>query len=127
MKFKKGDVLIFIFFLLALLSYFGIKAIYKDLNNKAVVIYVEGKEYKRIPMKNISEEQYIHIDFDKGKFIDININSDGAYVSDVVCPDRICVKTGLINKVGQSIVCLPNKVQIYIEDSERSDVDGVSY
>ncbi len=127
MKFKKGDILIIIFFLLALVSYFGIKIIYKDLNNKAVVIYVEGKEYKRIPMKDIAEEQYIHIDFDKGKFIDIRINNEGAYVSDVVCPDRICVKTGIVNKVGQSIVCLPNKVQIYIEDGERPDVDGVSY
>lgn len=127
MRFKKGDILILAITLLALISYFGIKLIYKDNENKVIVITVDGKEYEKIFMKDIIEERHIHIDLSKGKFIDININKDGVYVNDVVCPDRLCVKTGTINKAGQSIVCLPNKVQIYIEGSGKTDVDSVSY
>ncbi len=127
MKLKKGDILILIIVFISLISYFGIKTIYKDIENKAVVIYVDGSEYDRIYFKSMKEEQFIHIDLKNEKFIDINISNEGVYVSDVICPDRICVKTGLINKVGQSIVCLPNKVQIYIEGGVRTDVDGVSY
>ena len=115
------------FVLLAAVSYFAIKGIYKDKDDKAIIIYVEGSQYDKIYMKDISEVRHIHIDLDKGKFIDINVSKDGAFVSDVVCPDRICVKTGLINKVGQSIVCLPNKVQIFIEGSAKPDVDNVSF
>lgn len=127
MRFKKGDILILAITLLALISYFGIKLIYKDNENKVIVITVDGKEYEKIFMKDIIEERHIHIDLSKGKFIDININKDGVYVNDVVCPDRLCVKTGTINKAGLSIVCLPNKVQIYIEGSGKTDVDSVSY
>lgn len=127
MRLKKGDLFILIVIVLALISYFGIKTIYKDIENKAVVIYVDGIEYDRIYLNSIKEEQLIHIDLKNEKFIDINVSNDGVHVSDVICPDRICVKTGFINKVGQSIVCLPNKVQIYIEGGMRADVDGVSY
>ncbi len=127
MKLKKGDIIILIFVLLAGMSYFAIKNIYKDKDDKTILIYVEGIEYERILLKNLNEARHIHVDLNKGKFIDINVSKDGAFVSDVVCPDRICVKTGLINKVGQNIVCLPNKVQIYIEGSAKPDVDDVSF
>lgn len=127
MKLKKGDMIILVFVLLAAVSYFSVKSIYKDKDDKAIVIYVEGSQYEKFYMKDITEDKHIHIDLDKGKFIDINVSKDGVFVSDVVCPDRICVKTGLINKVGQSIVCLPNKVQIYIEGSTIPDVDNVSF
>jgi hypothetical protein len=127
MKMKKGDILLLGIVLLSIISYIGVKMIYKDTSDKAIVIAVEGKEYDRFYMKDINEKRLVHIDLDSGKFIDITLDQNGVYVSDVVCPDRICVKTGIIDKVGQSIVCLPNKVQIYIEGSQKTDVDGVSH
>ncbi len=128
MKLKKGDMLILVIALLALLSYVGIKNIYKSIDDKAVTIYVEGKEYQRINIEDLKEEQFIHIDLDKGRFIDIIVNKDGAYVKDVICPDRLCVKIGVITNPGESIVCLPNKVQVYMEGRKaNNDVDNVSY
>lgn len=127
MKMKKGDILLIAIVLLSIISYFGIKLIYKDTDDKIIVISINGKEYERIYMKDLNEKRQIHIDLDSGKFIDITADKNGAYVSDVVCPDRICVKTGVIDKAGQSIVCLPNKVQVYIEGIEKADVDSVSH
>jgi len=37
------------------------------------------------------------------------------YMSDASCKNQICVNTGKINKKGESIVCLPNKVIVEIE------------
>lgn len=127
MKMKKGDVLLVAIVLLSIISYFGIKLIYKDSDDKVIVISINGKEYERIIMKDLNEKRQIHIDLDSGKFIDITADKNGVYISDVVCPDKICVKTGVIDKVGQSIVCLPNKVQVYIEGSKKNDVDSVSH
>lgn len=36
------------------------------------------------------------------------------------CPDQICVHTPRINRYGGTIVCLPNKVILRIEDAEES-------
>lgn len=127
MKIKKGDILVFFIILIAFLSYLGIKQINKQTDDKDIVIEIDGKEYRRIPMDEIKEESLIHIDLSSDRFIDILIKEDGVYVNDVVCPDRICVKTGLINKVGQTIVCLPNKVLITIEGRKELELDGISY
>ena len=47
-----------------------------------------------------------------------------AYMDYADCPDKICIKQGKINKNGQTISCLPNKISISI--SNNDDVDIVS-
>jgi len=42
------------------------------------------------------------------------------------CPDGLCVKQGVINKHSQTIVCLPNRLTVSIEDSkEEPEPDAV--
>lgn len=53
--------------------------------------------------------------------VDIVIESGYAYVSDSDCSDKICVNTGKISRVGQAVVCLPNKVSVTI-DGKGGDV-----
>ena len=36
----------------------------------------------------------------------------GFHVYDADCPDHICVRTGFIDRAGQSIVCVPNAIVI---------------
>ena len=50
------------------------------------------------------------------------IENGEAYLSYADCPDHTCVRTGRIKYVGQSIVCLPNKVTVTVRGStERVD------
>lgn len=42
------------------------------------------------------------------------------------CPDQVCVHTGTIDKPGQTIVCLPNRVVIEITGSKESPIDDLS-
>lgn len=42
------------------------------------------------------------------------IRGGEAYISHADCPDGLCVKSGKISLVGESIVCLPNRVSVRI-------------
>jgi hypothetical protein len=127
MKLKKGDLIIILILVAAAASWFGINKLGESKDERQIVIETNGSVYKTIPMKLGMKNQDIHIDLENGKFIDIAVDENGAYVKDVICPDKICQKTGLVSKVGQSIVCLPNKVVVYIEGKSGYEIDNVSY
>lgn len=46
------------------------------------------------------------------------IQNGSAMITEADCPDKICVKQGSIKHQGQTIVCLPNKLQIKIVQTE---------
>ncbi len=54
------------------------------------------------------------------------IENGVAYLNYSSCPDHTCEKTGKIKYVGQSIICLPNKVSITIKGDAKGGVDLVS-
>jgi len=127
MRMKKGDMLILIVLIISAVSWFGVRQLNESKDERQIVIEIDGNIHRVIPMEAGMEKQEIHIEFENGKYIDIVADERGAYVSDVVCPDRICQKTGLVSRVGQSIVCLPNRVVVYIEGETEPEVDDVSY
>lgn len=127
MKLKKGDLIIILMLVAAVISWFGINKLGESKDERQIVIETNGSVYKTIPMKVGMKQQDIHIELENGKYIDIVVDENGAYVSDVICPDKVCQKTGLVSRVGQSIVCLPNKVVVYIEGKSESEVDDVSF
>ncbi len=51
------------------------------------------------------------------------IEGGEAYLSGATCPDLLCVKRGRISKVGESIVCLPNRITVTVVGSDVGDVD----
>ena len=51
----------------------------------------------------------------------LKIENGEAYLSYADCPDHTCVRTGKIRYVGQSIICLPNRVTVTV----RGDFGGV--
>ena len=81
----------------------------------------------------ISGERVGEYSLIENKEIEINggtnilvIKNGEAYLSYADCPDHTCVRTGKIKYVGQSIVCLPNKVTITVKGSGGGGVDLVS-
>jgi hypothetical protein len=127
MKFKKGDIIIAVILIAALGFWIYNSYVSNNTEVNNLVIEVNGEPYKKIPVSELKKEQVIHIDFEDKKYIDIEANETGAWVKDVICPDKLCQKTGVINKVGQNIVCLPNKVVIYFEGNSGPLVDQVAY
>lgn len=55
----------------------------------------------------------------------IQIEDKRVWVEKASCPQKTCARQGKISRIGESIVCLPNKIVITIEG--ESDVDAISY
>lgn len=127
MKFKKGDIIIAVILITGIGFWFYNNYVSNNTIVDNLVIEVNGSTYKRIPVNELKKEQLIHIEFENNRHIDIKADESGTRVVDVVCPDKLCQKTGTINKVGQNIVCLPNKVVIYYEGDKTPLVDNVAY
>ena len=54
------------------------------------------------------------------------IENGEAYLSYADCPDHTCERTGKIRFVGQTIVCLPNKLSVTVKGEAEGGVDLVS-
>lgn len=90
----------------------------------AAVIEIDGKIYGRYNLSDYQEPREIEITTQYG-YNKVLISSGGVKVLEADCPEQTDVKMGLISRSGESIICLPHRLVIYIEG--ESDYDGVSY
>lgn len=81
------------------------------------VVTVNGKEYGRYPL---DKDQSVRIDTDGGYNL-LEIKDCKAIMAEADCPDGYCVSHGGISRKGEVIVCLPHKLSVEIETSEKSD------
>ena len=77
------------------------------------VVKIDGKETARYPL-SVNTEVVIETG-DNGKNT-LVIEDNKAFMKDANCPDKICVNHRAISKTGETIVCLPNKLVVEIED-----------
>lgn len=58
----------------------------------------------------------------------LQIKDGKATMTSASCPDQICVKHNSIYRSGESIICLPNKVVVSIENDKGADneIDAVA-
>lgn len=108
---RKADVILLCALLVLALTVFGISAAVSLGKGKTVVVRVDGEEYARLPL---DEERELLIEGVDGTNLLI-IKDNKAYISDATCPDLVCVHTGYASEL-KTIVCLPNRVSVSIED-----------
>ncbi len=53
--------------------------------------------------------------------VTVCVDDGGAYVSKTNCPDKVCLETGKVDRPGQSIVCIPNRVSISVKGEKEID------
>lgn len=124
--FKKLDILIII--VLIIISFipeivFGMAMGY-EYDMTYAEITVGGKVHSKIPLSAHKGEDIIDINID-GHENKIMIKDDTIKMIDADCPDSLCIYQGKISRVGQSLVCLPNKVMIEIKGSFVDDDDVI--
>ena len=93
------------------------KTLSKDYNSTYANIKVDGKVYDNIPLSSFTGEKEFEINNKNDNNI-IVIKNDSIQITDANCKDKLCIKQGEISNVGESIVCLPNKVIIEIKGDE---------
>ena len=86
-------------------------------------IKVNGEEIKQITFGKEKKVYPIRTSF--GLNI-LEVDNDGVRVIEASCPDKLDVKFGKINKVGQAIICMPNRLVIQIKSRQNNDLDVVN-
>lgn len=120
-KITTVDILICAFvFLLSVIAIFAL--FMPKSEGKTVIIEVDGEKYGTYNI-NI-EKKVIEIKSKYGYNI-VSIGDGYAQVMYADCPDKLDVKRGKISKAGESIVCLPNRLRIYIQGQSKTDT--ISY
>lgn len=131
MKLKKGDLAILLVLIIAALVWLSKDIIWPDTVKKQAVIKIDGEIHSTINLDDSNEMKEIPLTLpgegDNAVHSTIITEKVDIWVEESSCPNKICVKTGKISKPGQSIVCLPGKVVIYIESTEKSQIDDMTY
>lgn len=123
MKVKKWDVIIIGLFVIA--SF--IPALIFTLQARAdsggyyVEIKVQGELYETRELTGHTGREEIRIDTGLGvNIVEIIDEKVGMYEAD--CPDKICYTPEYIDRPGETIVCLPNRIVIEVK-GEMPDAD----
>lgn len=105
--FSKVDIIVIIsVILLALIGFFTVKSL--QSNGDYVQITKNSKIYQTL---KLNTDKIMDIN---GKNI-IEIKNKEVYMKSADCKNQICVNHQKISLVGETIVCLPNKVVVEIK------------
>lgn len=95
---------------------------FNKTNGDSVMIMLNGSEYKTLSLK---EDVELTVKNGEGSNT-VVIKNGEAFVKDATCPDKICEGHRPISRVGETIVCLPNKLTLRIfSQSSLQELDAV--
>ena len=114
---------ILIFSLVAIASFSFARLFFTSHEGREVLVKVGNRPAQKFSLKM---DKRINVEGEKGNVV-IEVKEGRVRVVESSCFQKICVNTGWINKPGQNIICLPNKVLVTIEGKESPEVDAVSY
>lgn len=117
-KRKNRNDLIFIGALLAVLLAVGVLIFAFRKEGDRVVVTVNGEEFGNYPL---SEDTVVDIRTgENGQQLNRLVVKDSkAFVDTATCPDGICSDHKPISHDGESIVCLPHKVVVTVEQNNK--------
>lgn len=104
MKLRKGDPIAVIIVLILAAAVF-IMTLRK--NDGSVVEVRSGGEIEYVLSLNDDAEVSV-------SGCTVKVSGGKVSVVSANCPDKVCEKTGEISKSGQSIICVPNRVEISV-------------
>lgn len=128
MRLTKGDKLLIVF--VVILSFVSMGFINRHTfsnMDKYISVQVNGKEIKKIIFDSKIVGNTIPIETQYGYNL-LEIDEDRVRVIEASCPDLIDVKQGYISRVGETIVCLPNRMVVEIKGIKKdTDVDIMNH
>lgn len=97
--------------------------LYRPAESTWAEIVQDGKVLYTIDLDE-SPDRTIRIDAKDGGYNIVEIKDGKICISEADCPDKTCVKTGVLRSEGVPIVCLPHKLVIkYTDDPEVKNED----
>ena len=119
---KKNDkVLISILLVVTLILFVILFFIRSNTINGDAVVLIEGKEYGRY---SLAEDKVVEIPGLCGVNV-LTIEDGEAWMSEAVCPDKVCMDFGKIHYNTEMIVCRPGGIVVVIENGDKSELDAI--
>lgn len=119
-KHKRDFILIAAFLCAAIIIYAFLY--FTSSEGSIVVVKVDGTVIKEL---SFNQDIEFTVSGYQGGINSIIISNGSVTVSDADCPDKLCVKTGKINRAGETIVCLPHRVVVEIKRNSVSDNNNI--
>nr|WP_300002046.1 NusG domain II-containing protein [Tissierella sp.] len=128
LKMTKGDKVLIVFVVvLTLISLGFIKKQALSDEKKFISIQVNGEQVKKIIFDKSIIGKKFAIESEYGYNL-VEIGDEEVRVIEASCPDKVDVKQGFISKIGESIICLPNRMVIEIKGIEQEEqIDIMNY
>lgn len=121
---KKGDLLFLIIVLISLVTFMLVRFANFSAEAKNVEVKVDGTTKLKVPLKQSTARIYSVVSSEGS--LSFIIDKERVYVLESTCKDKLCIKEGAISRVGESIICLPNRITISIV-GEKNEVDSTTY
>jgi len=115
--FKKADIILILFFCLLCLAAFLPR--FSGNSNLTAVIYEGGKITHRIYLGQVHKSYTIELPDAPASTVKVEHN--GIRYLSAACPDKLCVKAGLLAHSGDTAACLPQKTVISIEGGSKNE------
>lgn len=121
MKFKKRDKLVVILLLLLSIGLaFFVQKFKSNENGNYLKVELNGKEYGTYPL---NKDKTFKIKIDKDEYNIVEIKNGKVKMREANCRDLLCTHMPSIEKVGETIVCLPHRLilEIISSDDKKDD------
>jgi len=120
-KIKFADIILVVVIVLAA-GFFFIYDSYFQTAGKWAEISVDGKLIKRVLL---SKTENFPVEGPAG-LSEIRIADNKIWIEEAPCPHKYCQTMGKINRSGQTIICIPNRLIIKIAGKGRDDIDAIT-
>ncbi|MGG1614508.1 NusG domain II-containing protein [Paenibacillus phoenicis] len=125
-KLKKGDLILIVCMILLATFILGARWLTNDAvtnmnEDYYATIRVDNKIFKTVKLTD--EPQIIEVKTERGYDI-LKIHDKGIEVIESDCPQKICFTFGLISKPKEAIICLPLRMFIEVDGSEKNNAEN---
>jgi hypothetical protein len=85
------------------------------------VIEYDGNIVAEQELSALAGPKEVTVEGDGGIEVTVRLSPQGAQVIRSGCRDQVCVRTGLITRAGESVLCLPAKVSVRLTGGSGGD------
>ncbi|WP_040379074.1 NusG domain II-containing protein [Dethiobacter alkaliphilus] len=131
MTWKKGDLVVVVVVLLVAFGLIGLQAMPAASGNRFLRVELDGEILDEIPINEDGDDTII-VEFPAGE-AEVEIVAGRVRVLPMpndICPLGICSSVGWVERSGDAIVCLPNRLILTVVGGEANELwdslDGVT-
>ncbi|MGI6486637.1 MAG: NusG domain II-containing protein [Thermoanaerobacterales bacterium] len=124
----KADKILIVFILLSsILVLIGLQVYGFSSGTTYAVVHVDGKLHHKISLGSDGQNFQLKVPGSIGESV-VEIKGDKVRMLYSPCPDKDCERQGWIDRPGQMIVCLPNRIVVKLVSHNKIDeIDMMSF